>query len=232
MNKRPTKKFSKRVYKIEKSKRAEDDLIEFCDKNEILYQKLDDIDSKKLRIKYLKDPKGKCPDFLITKKSLSCFIEVKALTNFTNAKREKEMDERREFLYKSGKSGILINGVFDIISELVGPFRTFIQSASDKFKNLKVEHKYPRILLLGDDFVINTFSVYALFFGAYPSYKKINEKLQYIGFQKTKPGLFDKTGSNISAVIYWNRDQKRYYGIENPKAIVKFSEDRFNYFFS
>lgn len=216
---------------MEESKKSENDLVKFCNKNGILCQKLDYIESKRLRIKYLKDPKGKCPDFLIAKESLSCFVEVKTLTNLTNAKREKEMDEQREILRKSGKNGILLNGVFNPVLELGGPFRTFIQSASGKFKNLKVEYKYPRILLLSG-FMINLFSVHALFVGAYQSFKKVDEKLQYIGFQKTRPGLFDKTGSNISAVIYWNRDQKRYHGVENPKAIVKFPENHFHRFFS
>lgn len=230
MNKWLTKKLGKEMSRMEKSKKSEDNFFDFCSKNKISCQKLDNIESDISKNKYLNNPKGNCPDFLITKGDLSCFVEVKTLTNFTNAKREKEIDKKRELLQQSCQSGVLVSDVIDFTSELKGPFRTFVQSASAKFKNIKPEYLYPRILLL-DGFTVDEHSVNAIFNGSYRSYIKVNNKLQCIGFQRKKSGLFDKTGSNISAVIYFNQNNDRYFGVENSRAVVKFSEECFYHFF-
>src|SRR3989344_8171559 len=177
MNNLPTKKLGKEVGRMEKSKKSEDDFFDFCCKNKISCQKLDKTGNEMLRVKYLSNPKGYCPDFLITKENFSCFIEVKALTNFTNAEREKEIDKRRELLQQSCQSGVIVSDVIDFTSELKGPFRTFVQSASAKFKNIKPKYSHPRILLL-DGFTINDHSVHAIFDGSYLSYIKVNDKLQ------------------------------------------------------
>lgn len=231
MNNYPTKKLGKEISRMEKSKKSEDNFFDFCSKNKISCQKLDKIESGISKTKYLNNPEGNCPDFLITKEDLSCFVEVKTLTNFTNAKREKEIDKKRELLQQSCQSGVLVSDVIDFTAELKGPFRTFVQSASDKFKNIKSEYSHPRILLL-DGFTVDEYSVNAIFNGSYLSYIKVNNKLQCIDFQRKKSGLFDKTGSNISAVIYWNQNHARYCGVENSRAIVKFSEELFHHFFS
>ncbi|MFA5838374.1 MAG: hypothetical protein WC849_00305 [Candidatus Paceibacterota bacterium] len=224
-----TKKTWKELYKIEASKKSENDFSSFCKKNNIFCQKLDLVENESLRIKYLINSKGNCPDFLIKKEKLFCFVEVKTLTNFTNAKREKEIDTRREALQKKHQSGIIINDTIDFYTELWGPFKTFIQSCSKKFKNIKDKYKYPRLLLVGGSNV-DQIRMSALFHGSYLSYDIRLEK--WIGFQKKKIGLFDKMGSNISAVIYWNKDFNRYFCLENPRFKVKFSETDFKHFFS
>lgn len=226
-----TKKTWKELYKIEASKKSEDNFSSFCEKNNIFCQKLDLVENKSLRNIYLKNPEGNCPDFLIKKENLSCFVEVKTLTNITNAKREKEIDKKRESLQKNHKSGTILNDTVDFYSELWGPFRTFVQSSSNKFKNIKINYSYPRILLISG-FNVDQIRMSALFHGSYLSYKLVNSKLECIGFQKKKAGLFDKTGSNISAVIYWNDEFDRYFCLENLKAIIKFSEKNYNHFFS
>ena len=224
-----SKKTWKELYRIEQAQKTENDFSNFCNKNSILCQKLDSVENKSLRTKYLKNADGDCPDFIIRKDDKYCFVEVKTLTNFTNAKREKEIDTRREYLQKKRRSGTILNDTIDFYTELWGPFRTFIQSASSKFKNVKFEYKYPRVLLVGG-FNIDQIRMSALFHGSYLSYDIKLER--WIGFQKKKPGLFDKTGSNISAVIYWNRDFNRYFCLENQRSLIKFSETTFNHFFS
>jgi hypothetical protein len=214
--------------KIQESQQTENNFSNFCKDKGICCCKLDDEKSQSFRTKYLKEPKSNCPDFLIEKNNKHCFVEVKTLTNFTNAKREKEINTRRELLQKNHQSGIILNDTVDFYSELWGPFTTFIRSSSKKFKNIKADFEYPRLLLVGG-FNVDQIRMSALFHGSYLSY---DLKLQkWVGFQKKKAGLFDKIGSNISAVIYWNNDFGRYFCLENPRSKVKFSEQLFNHFF-
>lgn len=218
----------KEIYRIEESQKTEDGFSNFCKENNISCHKLDNVENKAFRIKYLKNPNSSCPDFLIEKGNKRCFVEAKTLTNFTNAKREKEIDARREYLQNKHQSGIILSDTIDFYTELWNPFRTFIQSSSSKFKNIKQGYQYPRILLVSG-YNIDQIRMSALFHGSYLSYDIKLEK--WVGFQKKKPGLFDKTGSNISAVIYWNTDFNRYFCLENHRSLIKFSEATFNHFF-
>ena len=220
----------KKNYKIQESRKTEDNFSNFCKENNISCYKLDSKENQLLRIKYLKKPDSSCPDFLIKKDNRCCFVEAKTLTNFTNAKREKEIDARRKHLQKNRQSGIILNDTIDFYTELWRPFKTFIQSSKRKFNNIKDEYnKYPRLLLVGG-FNIDQIRMSALFHGSYLSYDIKLKK--WIGFQKKKVGLFDKIGSNISAVIYWNENFNRYFCLENPRFKIKFSEENFDHFFS
>src|SRR3989344_997589 len=223
------KKTWKELNKIQDAEKTETDFSKFCDDNGIACNKLDIPENRPLRVEYLKNADSNCPDFLIKKDERFCFIEAKTLTNFTNAKRQKEIDARREALHKKRQSGIILNDTIDFYTELWGPFKTFIQSTSKKFKNIKEKYKYPRLLLVGGSNV-DQIRMSALFHGSYLSYDIKLEK--WIGFQKKKMGLFDKMGSSISAVIYWNKDFKRYFCLENPRFKIKFSETDFKHFFS
>jgi len=49
--------------------------------------------------------------------------------------------------------------------------------------------------------------------------------------RKKERSLFDKTGSTVSAVVFWNKEENRFNGVANPKAKVEFSENNFNLFF-
>jgi hypothetical protein len=216
-------------YKIQESQKTEDDFSNFCKGKGISCYKLDGKESQSFRIKYLEKPNSNCPDFLIEKNDKHCFVEVKTLTNFTNAKREKEITRKREFFQKNRQSGIILNDTIDFYTELWGPFTTFMRSCSKKFKNIKSNYGYPKLLLVGG-FNVDQIRMSALFHGSYLSYDLKLEK--WVGFQKKKIGLFDKLGSSISAVIYWNDDFERYFCLENPRSKVEFSEQLFNHFFS
>lgn len=226
-----TKRTWKELYKKEASEKTENNFSNYCKQNNILCIKLDSIENAPFRKKYLINDTGFCPDFLITKENFSCFVEAKTLTNLTNEKREKEIDKRREFLQKNHQSGILTEGVVDVFSELYGPFRTFIQSAGKKFKNIKSEFSFPRLLLL-NGINVDQITINAVFSGMFVTYKLIENNTQCVGFQKSKRGILDSSGSSISAIIHWNRDQNRYFCLENSRATPRFIESNFLHFFS
>lgn len=225
------KKTWKELYKKEASEKTETDFLDYCAKNNIFCAKLDSTENFILRKKYLIDRAGPCPDFLITKENISCFVEAKTLTNLTNAKREKEIDRRREFLQKNRQSGILTEGVVDVYSELKGPFRTFIQSAGKKFKNIKSEFTYPCLLLLNGGINVDQITVNGVFAGMFVTYRLIGDSTQCAGFQKNKRGILESSGSSISAIIHWNRDENRYFCLENSRSKQRFPESDFQHFF-
>jgi len=114
----------KQQYKQRKAFKSEETFKMLAPVKSITCNRLDGIYSLSLRKKYLKDPEGKCPDFICSKNNKYVFVEVKTLTNFTNAAREKRMEDR-------------VVEVFDPLPELKGPLRTFLKNASNKFKNIK-----------------------------------------------------------------------------------------------
>ncbi|OGI24994.1 MAG: hypothetical protein A3J76_04160 [Candidatus Moranbacteria bacterium RBG_13_45_13] len=213
-----------------KAKQEEINFSDFCKQRKVEYITLDDPINSFQREKYLIKPSGKCLDFWCRKNKREIFVEVKTLTNITNAKREKQISTAIKEGIKNGKNIIQTSEVFDPIPELKVPFETFLREASKKFKNVKKNFNFPKILLLSN--VINIhFACHAIFLGAYDSYSKINGKLAYVGMRKRERGLFDKTGSNVSALVYWNKEAKCFNGVANPKAKVKFSGNSFNLFF-
>ena len=215
-------------YKQQKAEQSEINFSDFCKQRKTECIALDNI--KFQRQKFLIKPNGKCPDFWCKKDNQEIFVEVKTLTNLTNAKREKQINKKIEEGIKIGKNFIRTSEMFNPTIELKGPFETFLRSASSKFKNIRKNYNFPKILLLCD--VINIrFECHAIFLGAYDSYSKVDGKLKYVGMRKKKRGLFDKTGSNVSALIFWNKEAKCFNGIANPKAKIEFSEDDFNLFF-
>ena len=126
-----------------------------------------------------------------------------------------------------GLSGTTIFDPFDPRPELRGVFEGYLRDASNKFKNIKEAYRFPRVLLLNSHHAIEI-DIQAIFWGAYPSFYQNGE---YAGLKKEHRGLFDSTGTNVSAVIYWNDDQKRYEGRGNPKAKIALSEENFTKLF-
>ena len=204
-------------YKQQKAEQSEINFSDFCQQRKIEYVKLDALSNKFQRKKFLKDENSDCPDFWCKKNNQEIFVEVKTLTNLANEKIERKIKERTEQGLKERKP--LINDIhffpvhklFNAGVELRGPLETDLKTTSSKFKNIKPEYNYAKILLLCD--VI------------FPVHKSI-----FIGTSK-KRGLFDKTGSNVSALVFWNKRAKRFNGIANPKARIEFTENSFNLFF-
>ncbi|MBU4368596.1 hypothetical protein KJ575_02695 [Patescibacteria group bacterium] len=216
-------------YKQQKAKKSEINFSDFCKQRKIECTALDDSNNNLQRQKFLINPNGKCPDFWCQKNNQEIFVEVKTLTNITNAKREKQMDGEIKKGLKDGKKIIKLPD-FNPIPELKGPLENFLKDASSQFKNIKEDYNFPKILLLCD--VINShFVCHTIFLGAYDSYSKVGGKLNYAGMRKKEQGLFDKTGLNVSALVFWNEEEKCFDCIANPRARIEFSESSFNLFF-
>jgi hypothetical protein len=222
----------KKQFKQQRALESELNFENFCQKNNIEYKKIDDSKSYVWKKKFLKNVHGKCPDFWCKIKNKEIFVEIKTLTNLTNEKREISIEKEIKKIKNNGLPGGMVSEVFSPTPEIEGPFTTFLKDSSSKFKNLKDELSQPRILFINKIFGSNIrFAINALFLGAYDSYKKESGKLVYAGLNKTKRGLFDKTGSNVSAVIYWNKERKHFQCAANSSAKISFSGDYFNAFF-
>lgn len=225
---------SKRLKKQHKQKRVFDTetFFElFCTKNGIECIKLDSKERMSDRTLVLKKASGKCPDFWCKIDGKEIFVEVKTLTNLTNQKREESIERAADEIKAKGLLGEMTSEVFSPEPELVGPFTTFLKDASNKFKNIKDTIEAPRILFIDGFFGNIRFSAHSIFLGAYDSYKKEDTKLVYCGMKKTERGLFDKTGSNVSAVLWWNKEIDCFQGLENTKPKISLSKDIFNFFF-
>lgn len=221
----------KKQFKQQKAKDTEIIFEEFCLKNTLEYRKIDDLKNGTSKRELLKEPKGKCPDFWCKKEEKEIFVEIKTLTNLTNQKREESIDKAIDEIKAQGLPCGLTSEVFDPTVELEGPFTTFLKDTSSKFKNLKDELKQPRVIFINGVFGNIRFTLHALFLGAYDSYKKEGGELVYAGLKKKKDGLFDKTGSNVSAIICWDKDTNCFFGVGNPRAKISFSEEEFKTFF-
>jgi hypothetical protein len=222
----------KNQLKQQKAVNTEADFENFCQKNDIIHIKMDRLENTEPRRMLLKNKDGKCPDFWCKKDGKEIFVEMKTLTNLTNEKREKMIEKATEKIVTEKRPFGMVSGVFDPIPEMQGPFTTMLKDASKKFKNLKDELETPRILFLHGIFFNARFTIHAIFLGAHDSYRKENGKLVYAGLTKGKTGLFDKTGSNVSAIVYWNKESDCFCALENPKAKLHFSEDIFETFFN
>jgi|GEM_PF-5965596 len=210
----------KKQLKQEKAKDSEILFENFCKKNSIECEKVDSFLNKNLRSKFLIKQNGKCPDFWCKKNGEEIFVEIKTITNLTNQKREHYLDE------VSGKNVPI--DVFNPADELKGPLETFLKDASKKFKNLKKDINQPRILFIEGIFANSRFILRKVFLGVCDSYKRGGI---YDGLKKVNVGLFDKTGSNVSAIIYWDKESNCFGGIENFKAKIFFSDNKFDIFF-
>jgi len=224
-------KQQRKRFKQETALATENSFEQFCQKNNIEYSKLDLQKNKSARNKYLINPMGKCLDFWCKKEGKEIFIEVKTLTNLTDQKREVIIEAAIDDIKSKKLPGGITSEAFDPIPELEGPFTTFLKDASSKFKNIRSNFQHPKILFLDGVAMPKRIILNAIFYGAFDSYKRKGSKLVTAGLQKTKRGLFDKTGSNVSALIYWNKDKNCFYGLENYKAKISFSENYFETFF-
>jgi hypothetical protein len=198
-------------------------------KNYDNFSKLDEKDNLRYRTTFLTNPNGKCPDFWCKVQNREIFVEVKTLTNLTNKAREDQVDKAIQKIKEEGLKWGITSPVFDPTPELKGPFTKFIKDSSSKFKNIKKEITAPRVVFIEAGLFGNSrFTTLALLLGAYDSY---NEDLAYVGLVKKERGLFDQTGSNVSALIYWNTDENCFYGVGNPNAKISLTEKDFAIFF-
>lgn len=205
-----TKKLRGKQWRQQRGSDSEFNFDKFCKERNILCTRLEQDETA--RKKFLKDSNGKCPDFHCSNKGIQIFVEVKTHTLLTNEARNKEMTRVILAKKSAGLSGTTIFDPFDPRPELKGVFEGYLKNASSKFKNIKEDYKFPRILLLNSHHAIE-FDIQAIFLGAYPSFYQGGK---YAGLNKTHRGLFDSTGTNVSAVIYWNNDKKRFEGRGNP----------------
>lgn len=219
------KKFGAKQWRQQKGSDSEFSFDKFCKERNISCTRLEQ--DEIARKKFLKDSNGKCPDFHCSNKGIQIFVEIKTHTLLTNEARDKEM--ARVILAKksTGLSGTTIFGPFDPRPELKAVFEKYLRNASSKFKNIKEGCNFPRILLLNSHHA-NEFDIQAIFWGAYPSFYQGGG---YAGLKKMHRGLFESTGSNVSAVIYWNEELNRFEGRGNPKAITPFEDEDFKKFF-
>lgn len=227
INNQTSKNLGEKKRRQQKGINTEKGFEKFCDQNKIIYSKIDNNRGKSKDVLKNPGPGGKCPDYLCLKDGIQIFIEVKTHTLLTNEARNKYMKRVICDKKAAGLSGTTMFEPFDPHLELKGVFEGYLRGASQKFKNIKEEVNFPRILLLNGQFVYKH-DIIALFLGAYYSFKRGGE---YDGLLKKHRGLFDQTGSNVSAIVYWSFGNKRYEGIENPKAKIKLSEDDFKKFF-
>lgn len=212
--------------KQQKAERSEIEFSNFCGRKGIECIKLDKKENKFLRKKFLINPDGDCPDFWCKKNNEEIFVEVKTLINIVKDETQKRMDEYVERVLKD-KSGFVRIKIDPLKKEYEKRLENNLRSASKQFKNIKERYNYPKILLSAN-VVSSRFILNANFLGAYDSCSK-NRK--YVGLQKKERGFFDKTGSNVSALIYWSEENNCYNRIQNPKAKIEFTEDNFYLFF-
>lgn len=185
-------------YKQQKAEQSEIDFFKLCEQRKINCVKLDDSANELQRQTFLTDQKGKCPDFLCEIKDKSIFVEIKTQTHFPNAKREKFIEEYNDASRRAGNS-IHSSGSFDYTTELEGFFKGILKDTNEKFKNIKEEYKYPRIMFLNGVFRIELIA-----------------RTSFLG--ATEEGVFYKTGSNVSALVFENKEVKCFDYIANPKA--------------
>lgn len=221
----PIKKLGVKQWRQKKGSDAEFNFEKFCEENGIVCTGLEGDETK--RQGFLEDANGKCPDFLCEKNEVRFFVEVKTHTLLTNEARNREMTQIILAKKLAGLSGTTMFDMFDPRPELSGVFEGYLRDASNKFKNVKKIFKFPRVLLLNSHHAIE-FDIQAIFWGAYPSFYQGGK---CAGLKKKHRGLFDSTGTNVSSVIYWNDDEKRFEGRGNPRAIFPLSEGDFKKFF-
>lgn len=221
----PTKKLGAKQYRQERADSDERTFEMFCSKNGIEFICLDKDSTG--REKFLKEPSGKSPDYLCQKDGQSIFVEVKTHTLLTNEARNREMIKTIQKKKAAGMSGTTIFPLSDPIPELASPYGGYLRNASKKFKNIKEEYIFPRILLL-NVLSFRVSDVRAVFSGLYPSFRQDGS---FAGFSKVHRGLLDSTGSSVSALVYWNVDMKRYECLANHRAQILLSEDDFKRFF-
>ena len=178
---------------------------------------------------YLTEPGRKSPDFLCIKNELSLFVEIKTRTTFASDTKMREITKEARAKKATGQSGIA-SFSFDPIADAKNTFIYYAKNASMKFKNIKKEFNFPRVLILCG--YINSTDVNVIYFSRKDNYKLMDNKLIYNGLVKDGPGVLDSTGSNISAIVYWNKDLKRYEGSENPNGIIPLPNSTFEKFFS
>lgn len=194
---------------------------DFCRKNNIQFTSLDKDNEAQKR--FLKNPRGKSPDYLCQKNGENIFVEIKTHTILTNEARNRQMVQTIRAEKAAGLSGAIFFGSFDPIPELKIPFEGYLRDASKKFKNIKDESSFPRILLI-DGVQIEEIDILRIFVG---SLWNVDRNC----YVKKETGLLDKTGSNVSAIAYWVNDLNIYKGVANPKAKVVLTESGFKKIF-
>lgn len=203
-----------KLHKESKAKNSEHKIIEFCLQNWITCIKLDE-ELGSVKSEYLKRKQWKCPDFYCEINWNSLFIEVKTITNTTNDAREKKIKE-------------WIIEVFEPQIELIWPMTSLLKDASEKFKNIKSEYKHiPKILFITGIFWEQEHFINSIFWGIYEAYKFTSSKEGDWWWIKNTRWLFDSTGSNVSAIVYWNDSTEQLNCLANHNAVTSFDEESF-----
>lgn len=193
----------------------------FCNQNKIKFVRLDR--DGKAKEKFLKNPEGKSPDFLCQKNTKTILVEIKTHTLLTNEARHKSMIQTIQTKKAAGLSGPTFFPAFDLTPELKIPFDGYLRDASKKFKNIKDKYLFPRVLLLDGVQIVET-DIHRIFFGE-------NWNIDNNKYIKQYDGLLDSTGSNVSAIVYWDSDLNSYKGIANHSAKISLLEADFKIFF-
>jgi len=207
-----------KLHKESKAKNSEQKLIDFFLQNWINYIKLDE-EQENIKSKYLQNKQWKCPDFYCEINGGRLFIEVKTITNTTNASREEKIKK-------------WINEVFNPQIEFIWPMTSLLKDTSEKFKNIKSEYRHiPKILFINGIFWEQEHFINSIFWGIYEAYKFTSQKEGSWWWIKNAQWLFDSTGSNVSAVIYWNEAMQQLNCLANHNATTPLTEESFYGFF-
>ena len=201
-----------------KAKNSENKLIKFFLQNKVTYIKLDE-ENEINKSEFLIDSKWKCPDFYWNINWEELFIEVKTITNTTNQSREEKIRK-------------WITEVFEPRTEFIWPMESLLKDTSNKFKNISTKYKeIPRILFVDGIFWEQKHFICSIFWGIYETYTLTWESSGNWGWRKSERWLLDRTGSNISAIIYWNEPTNQLECLANYNSIVPYNENSFYYFF-
>jgi hypothetical protein len=211
----------KAVRKINEVKASESEYFfwNYCDQKKLNCFKLEGKAGEHFRHRFLENPNGKVPDFYCHTKGKEIFVEVKTLTNFTNKAREKKMGT------------VSVSEIFDPSEERKGPITKMARDTNKKFKNIKDEFKGPGLVFISGIQGDPAFDLHKLFLGAYLSYSKKEDELVSCGYLKKERGIFDRTATSVSAIIYWSVGNNCIEGFENPRAKIPFTKEDFLLFF-
>ncbi len=213
-----------------KGLQKENFFIDYCNNRNIDVIKLDKA-TDEFKSNFLIDVKGSCPDFICKINLQNIFVEIKTHTIITNEANQQKLESiikyNKEVLRNSSP---VFWGPRDFKSELKDVFEGYLRKASKKFKNLKLNNNYPRILIIYSDFAIDIDYI-AIFKALYPTLNTKNTNVFY-GNSNNERGLFDSTGSNVSAIVYFDNLEKKYRGIQNHNSPFLLDEDNFNIFFN
>ena len=109
---------------------------------------------------------------------------------------------------------------------------SLLKDASEKLKNIRTDYKsIPRILFITGIFWEQKHFICSVFWGIYETGVFNGEEIDYWEWRKQEKWLFDCTGSNVSAIVYWNDSTEGLECLANYNATINFKEEYFYNFF-